>query len=687
MTKKPWILVAGAVSLIASGGRGAAAQDVTVLASPLPAPPGQAAYSVQTLAAGQLANQPADRLDEVLKQAAGFQLFRRAGSRTANPTAQGPTLRALGGNAAARALVLLDGVPQDDPFGGWISWDVLTPDRLGWARITRGGGAGAFGNGALAGTIELNGRPLDRAGGLAARAEYGSYDSWLASAMLDAPLGRGAVGLSARMERSDGFILIPADQRGSVDVPAKSDSWSVEARGVAPLGDTTSLSLRAVAFEENRLAGLEVAPNRSLGVDASARLAGEGHWRWEALAYVKHRVFESGFGAVASDRSTASASLDQYNVPATGVGGKLELRPPVGEHHVLQLGMDVRAATGETHERFRNLGSGFTRQRLAGGDALTLGAFLEDSWTPGGGVTLTGGVRLDHWRFSGGRRQERDIATGALTLDQDFSSRSGTRASGRAAIAWAPTTAINLRAAAYTSLRTPTLNELYRPFRVGNDVTEANAALKPERLKGAEVGLRYQPIEAASIDLTLFDNRIEDAIGNVSRGVGPGVFPSVGFLPAGGVYRVRDNLDEVRSRGIEARGHLAYGGWRLEGAYAYADAEVRTADAAPGLEGLALPQAPRHAASLSLAYEQATFGLMGQGTYSAAVWEDDLNTRRLDEALTLDAQAWVNLTPSLTIRLRGQNITDAQVDSAIAANGVITRGAPRTLWVGLSWSR
>ena len=61
-------------------------------------------------------------LDDVLRQIPGFTLFRRSGSRTANPTAQGPSLRGIGGSGASRALVLADGVPLNDPFGGWVAW-------------------------------------------------------------------------------------------------------------------------------------------------------------------------------------------------------------------------------------------------------------------------------------------------------------------------------------------------------------------------------------------------------------------------------------------------------------------------------------------------------------------------------------------------------------------------------------
>ena len=61
----------------------------------------------------------------------------------------------LGGNASSRALILLDGVPMSDPFFGYIPFSALAPERLESVRVTRGGGSGPFGSGALSGTIEL----------------------------------------------------------------------------------------------------------------------------------------------------------------------------------------------------------------------------------------------------------------------------------------------------------------------------------------------------------------------------------------------------------------------------------------------------------------------------------------------------------------------------------------------------
>lgn len=165
-----------------------AEQTIVVTGRGLGAGLGGAAFSTVTIDRDRLAGSAANRLEDVLRDVPGLQLFRRADSRSANPTSQGPTLRALGGNAAARVAVLLDGVPQADPFGGWIAWPSLDPRRLGAARVTRGGGTGANGSGALAGTIELDSLSSYELGGLTARAAIGSRESIDAFA----GFGRGA---------------------------------------------------------------------------------------------------------------------------------------------------------------------------------------------------------------------------------------------------------------------------------------------------------------------------------------------------------------------------------------------------------------------------------------------------------------------------------------------------------------
>lgn len=641
---------------------------------------GEAAFSTATIDDDRLAASAANRLEDVLRDVPGFQLFRRADSRSANPTSQGPTVRALGGNASARLLLLLDGVPQPDPFGGWIAWPSLDPRRLGTARVTRGGGAGANGPGALAGTMELDSLSPGEAGGPSGSIAIGSGESVDAFARL----GAGQFVATASFARGDGFIPIVADQRGAADRAAPYRQASVTLRAVVPVGANTELQANVAGFDDRRTRGTAFSAIRAQGADGSLRLVGRGALPFAALLYVQQRDFSNQFASLSAGRAAASLVLDQYATPATGLGTRFEIRPLTGRVE-LRLGVDWRGVAGEARELFQFVAGAPTRIRRAGGRSDTLGAFAELALERGP-LTLSAAARLDRWSISGGLLEERPLAGGAALTDLRFPDRSGWEPTGRMGAAWRADERLTLRAAAYAGWRLPTLNELYRPFRVGIDATAANAELAPERSLGVEAGLEWRPLAGLRLGATMFAQRLTDAIANITLGQGPGTFPGVGFVPAGGAYRQRRNLDAIASHGVELDAALDLGAWRLAAGYSFAAARVSAdGDAAP-LDGRRPAQTARHNASASLIWrERSGTSASLAARYAGTQYEDDLNRQRIGDAFTLDASARLPLAAGLALEARLENLTDTLVVTAISGAGIVERASPRTVWLGLSW--
>lgn len=639
-----------------------AAPSIIVTGQGLPLPPGTPAYGSVVIPRERLATIASGRLETALADVAGFQQFRRSDSRSANPSAQGATLRALGGNASSRALVLLDGVPMADPFFGYIPFSAIVPDRLGAVRVTRGGGAGAFGAGAVAGTIELESATRADLPTFTGNAAYGSRTSTELSGTATPDLGAGHVSLSGRWDRGDGFFTTPRSQRTIADVPARYDGWSTSLRAVAPISDTLEVQARALIFNDDRTLRFKGADSQSEGQDASIRVISRGAWQIDALAYVQARNFSNTVISATTFRKT----LDQHNTPSTGIGGKFEVRPPVGADHVLRIGADSRYASGDMFEDAYNATSGLvTARRHAFGRQSTTGAFVEDDWTLGK-LILTGGVRADRWTISDGQFETRNPA-GVLTGDTLYPHRDGWRFSGRAGALLRSGDTIALRAAAYTGFRLPTLNELYRPFAVFPVTTQANAALGLEKLKGAEVGADLTPLPDVRLGVTAFYNRLGNAIANVTIGTN---------------LRQRQNVDAIVAKGIELTGSARHGAWSLNASYAYSRAKVD----APGkaFDGLVPAQTPRHAASATLAWEPVRDALMSTSLrYVSRQYEDDLETDALPGAVTVDATARLPLTRAVSIVGRAENIFDKAVVTRNVA-GSIDLGTPRTLWIGLS---
>lgn len=655
------------------------AEEIVITGRALATPLGDAAYDVVTIDRARLSGSASGRLDEILKQIPGFQLFRRSDARSANPTSQGATLRALGGNASSRALLLLDGVPQTDPFGGWISWPAFDPARLGQVRVTRGGGTGANGLGALAGTIALNSAAPGDLPRFGAEVALGSRDSLDASLGAAGQAGGTFISLSGKLARGDGFVPIVAYQRGLADRRAPYAQTSLATRMLVPLR-SAELQLSGTAFTDVRNRGLDFTRIRTVGGDISARVVGS---RVSALLYRQQRRFENRFASANAARTLVTPTLDQFAVPSTGIGGAVEYRPLQSEAVEVRLGADARRTAGESRELFTFVAGAFTRHREAGGKTLTVGAFVEASAKPIATLTLTGGVRLDRWTISDGSLRETLLATGAPLTTTDYPDRNGVRPTTRGGFAYRAG-AVTLRGAGYLGWRLPTLNEIYRPFRLGPDATAANAGLRTEKLRGIEAGIDYRPLSAARASVTAFANRLDDAIANVTLARGPGLFPGVGFVSAAGEFRQRQNVDAVASRGIEADALLGVGDWSLALGYAFSDARVRASETSRPLDGKRPAQTPRHSGSASFAWSPAPGTRVSIGArYVGAQFEDDLNDQELADAFTLDAAAQLPLTSWLSLEARGENLADARVEAGVTSDGIVERATPRTLWIGL----
>ncbi len=654
-----------------------AVPPIVVTAARLPPLRGEAAFPTVRLDEADLAS--SQRVDEALSRSPGVSLFRRTSSLSSNPTTQGISLRAIAPSGAGRTLVLLDGVPLNDPFGGWVIWSQLAPEGLSGADIVRGAGSGPYGAGALTGVIAL--RERDRGG--AADISIGDFGTRRASAAGTSRIGQVQLFVSGAYDRGDGYIAVRGPAGGAADTRLNLDARSAALRLDAPIGGAR-LSVRVAGYRDERGAGLGAARAKSTGSSVSATLArapDDAGWGWRVQAWRRESDLANSSVAVAANRTSVTPANYQYATPATGEGVNAAMRwtSPSLEGEV---GVDARYADGEVHERFRYLAGAFTRDRRAGGETSVVGAYVEGAWTNDPWL-LTGGLRLDGWSAGNALRIERDASTGVVTLDDRPVDREGQVATGRLAARRALGDGRALRLAAYSGFRPPTLNELHRPFRVGNDITEANAALRPERLFGIEAGFSRAG-ENHLVEATAFWNRIEDPIANVTIGAGPGTFRRAGFVPAGGVLRERRNTGRIDAIGLEGRATRTLGALELQAALSVTDARVDGGAAAPQLTGKRPAQAPIWSATTGAQWRATDRLDLGVDlTWEGKRFDDDLNTRVLAAALKLDARADWRLARGVSVYLAADNLLDEAVEVSRTADGVAGYGSPRMTRIGL----
>ncbi|MEO6387461.1 MAG: TonB-dependent receptor [Croceibacterium sp.] len=627
--------------------------------------PATPAYDTIEIERAKIVSSASGRIEDVLSSVAGFQQFRRSDSRSSNPSAQGVTLRALGGNATSRALVLLDGVPLADPFFGYIPLSAVAPERLGSIRVTRGGGSGPFGTGALGGTIELDSADANTLGLFSGQASINDRGETELSGTVAPNLGRGFAVVSGRWDRGKGFYTTPDAQRVPASVRAKFESWSASGRVVEPIGDDLEVQLRGLAYEDNRVLRFAGATTGSKGQDVSARVVSRGPWQVDVVGYAQWRNF---YNKVISS-TTYNLSLDQKDTPAMGLGGKLEVRPPVGGGHTLRLGTDYRRSEGDLFEDAYNATTkALTAHRFAGGTNTDVGLYLEDDWELGP-VTLTGGVRGDRYTIRDGYYRSQNAA-GVTTISNTYPNRNDWAFSYRAGAVFEASPGLKLRAATYSGLRLPTLNELYRPFVVFPVTTNANAALENERLVGYEAGIDWLPMRGVNLSLTAFDNKVKNAITNVTVGTN---------------LRQRQNIDAIDAQGIEFAAQLQFGTISFDGSLAYTDAKTNGTGASAALDGFTPSQTPKWASSATLGWHpQDGMNFAATLRHVGKQYEDDQQTDVLPAATTMDLFGQVALLGRLSFVARVENLFDKDV---ITRNqgGSMDIGAPRTVWGGFRY--
>lgn len=673
------IAVTFALASAALAGESAPPEQVIITARP-PDPVGNRAFSTTLLNEQQLRISP--ELDTALRQVPALSLFRRNSSLSTNPTGQGVSLRSIGASGAGRALVTLDGVPQNDSFGGWVIWSSLPAEDLQAAEIVRGAGAGPYGAGALTGVIALT----ERTGtGAVIDAEGGEIGEARFAAAGNAQFDNVSIGASASYLTTTGWIPVSDAQRGAADIPLWLKATNAAIHGGVEIVPGTQVTGRFGFYDERRGNGTVGATTRAKGTTGSITIAhpeqpdGLG---WRIQGWFRDTDVNNQTVALAARRASTTPAGSQYAVPTLGWGTNAALR---GTFSWLdwEIGGDARLADGESRELFGFSGGQFRSRRLAGGKTFVGGAYAEGASRIGDWM-ITAGARLDEWRNYSGHVIENSLATGAITSTTLPPDISGTVPTARGGVRRELGEGWFLRSAAYAGFRPPTLNELFRASRAGNNFTAANSALKPERLYGVEAGIGDDE-GALTWAVTGFWNKISDAVTLATIATGPGTFPGAGFLPAGGQLLQRQNIGDIRAYGLEGDAQWAVSNkLGLRAGFNVTDAHVHGGSVAPQLTGKRPAQTPRWTVTAGLvASPNALVTLEAYMRYESLRWSDDQNTLPLGTATTVDTQASLHVLPKMDFYAAVDNVFDAVVGTMRGADQVLNIEAPRTFRAGI----
>jgi outer membrane receptor protein involved in Fe transport len=646
------------------------AEQVTVTAEQ--ARLGDTPQSVLVLGTDDLQTNAASTLDDKLRQVPGFTLFRRSGSRTANPTSQGLSLRGTGGSGASRAAVMFDNFPLNDPFGGWVYWGRVPMASINDVQVLRGSAGEVVGISAIGGVVAINSREVEKGAVFDLDASYGSQNTSLGSLFATAGVGPWRGSVAAEGFSTDGFVAVVNDQRGSVDTRsgAKRSSFLPEAE--YRFRADNRIFIAGEYFQERRANGTPLQNNDTKiysirsGVDLVSVRFGEFGLR----GWLSSQIYHQSFSAVTTDRNSETTTRLQ-TVPASSAGASVRWSRAFSDRANVYAGSEFRMVRGASDEVAFAAGRP-TSFVDSGGRETTFGAFAGATYLPARRFVLSGGVRIDQWREFSAYSETRPLVS-SVTTRLLFSDRTETAVSPRVSALFRVNSAMSITGNYSEGFRQPTLNELYRSFRVGNVLTLANEDLRAERASTGEAGILLSAFSNRLYARAVaFCTSIRQPVANVTLSSTPTV-----------ITRQRQNLGRTTSCGLEADSQFRVSDrLQFSADYLFVDARVKSFPANRAFEGLRVPQVAKNQISFQARYDDLQIAAVAVQLRAAdAQFDDDQNLFRLAAFTTIDAFVSRRINRSFELYFAAENIFDDKVEAG--RTPVLTLTAPRTMRMGI----
>jgi outer membrane receptor protein involved in Fe transport len=579
-----------------------------------------------------IALSPAAASDALLRQLPGADET-RSNSAFTN---YGDIRASFGGAGLDRGVVLVDGIPAQDAFGGQIDWEAYPVDTIERIELLRGAGSALYGSGGVGGVLEVD--------------TFGPHP------------GPNAV--------ADGAISLGAGTNAAAD-----EAFLLR----APLSSTVAASLTTVA---TRLEYQDLPPAYSAPIVHTA--IGQSGVSTVKLAYASGRTTIGGGGLFGSDHQdeglpnyTFDRFLHQENVSAT---------QSIGSFAVASFGYYVRDTTVYNVDDIfptkpaalryiqhvptdeNGFFSGLTAQagpveftlrldqkRVTGqaqqygptGAVQSFGTGTELSQ----GIALQGTYRAHRFEAVAGARADRlrydDLSllrvsgTPAVTTISSVAGHDEGAISPRVALRYDVGSRLAARVSSGGGFRGPYLNELVRGFNVGAVFDAPNPHLVPERSRTDDAGLDYL-VGEGRIALDVFATHVDDAIA---------------FVTISKTEMMRENLSRTQTNGETLTYAQPVGPCarlRVSGT----SQTPRVTSGPPGTVGKQLELVPNDSVDVGLdAAGHGPLSYSVDGSYLGQTYADSLQAEPLGRALLFGATVRATTASGTTFTLVGENLT------------------------------
>ena len=597
--------------------------------------------------------------DDLLRLTPGIDVDRPVGVVYTAPVV---SMRGMGGRSAAgRTLVLLDGVPINDSYGGDVSWNSLSTAEIERIEVVRGAGSSLYGSNAMGGVINIITRGWMQKARTTAKLSYGSMNTPTAELHHSAWLGNFGYAVTGTYLKTDGYIVLPEEKRKEYDQKRTMDSKSFGGKLMWSLAPDASVTLNATHYEEDANAGRQyyhgstTADRLNLTCDGAAE-----RMTWQGTLFANLEESEWTY-----DTGTLKDKVNYVNTHPKrqwGLSGRSTFE--VAPSNRLTVGLDHKWGKIDTEDEYKQK----DRRVEATGKQQTFGLSVENEFSASDQLVLTVGARYDHVRTYDGSSTDTDLDP----APQTYEDKSHDHFSPRIGVAYHPEDVTTIRASAGRAFQAPTLYNLYRTWKYYSSTYLSNPDLGPEWLTSFEMGVDRTFRDRVLARVTFYRNNATDFVYTV-------------LVDAENKIKQRQNVGAVTMQGVEAElSACPVEGTSLSVAYTYNESKVVEFEEDPELEGKYLTYAPKHKVSFNIGYDHPkwfTVDLIGR--YVGERFGDDKNTdtKKVESYFLMDLKLSRRIVENVEVSLGVENLADKvyqekvgyEVPGRVVTAGVMVR--------------
>jgi len=603
--------------------------------------------SVSIIDAQDIEKSAAYRTDDLLRELPGVYVRSYQGILSSSTT-NDVSIRGLTGED--RVLVLRDGIPINDPYGGAVEFNEVDIADIEKIEIVRGPGSALYGSNAMGGVINIMTKKPDEGIKTSAKIGYGDMNTWLGSAANSGGFGKFGYYVSGNYLKSDGYIDVVEEKRKPYHTEKEVERYNFSGKLYYDPDDTSSLSLSFAHYDQEdtgryKIPGYEVNSD-SDRYGLSYQKNGDG-WNLSGTAY--RNEFYGDYTSPYYDSATQTYNAINYISANDQITHGVTLQGSLNlfDAHTITVGTEYKHGEIDRNDDYK---TSFRAIRVEGKQQY-IAMFAQDEMELGSQLTTILGARYDWWKSFDGYGYDDN----AEPKETNYSEKSDGAFNPKVGINYRPFDRTTFRCSAGTAFRAPGLSDLYRTYVGATSTYRANPELDPEKLVSYELGADQYIGDKLLIRATAYWTDAKDFVQNIYT-------ETVDRMK----YYDKKNVGEVRIRGIELEAEFkADRDWTFFANATFNKTEIRKYEEDPELEGKYLAHSPRNNYVLGMIYDNPDiFTAKLTGRYVGTRYNDDANETELDDYFTTDFKISRRFGKHLEAALIADNINDVHYEEA-----------------------